>query len=425
MKAAIRSLGPASVTGSLRDRPCAHLLAYVEDLALTGTLVFLGEPDGSTMGALSFIEGRIVRAYSVSPCYLSAVLYEQGEIGASEVNRALQAAARSGTLFGDEAVRLGYVTRARVDDAIVEQYLRKATSLVRLPASTRYAYHHGIDGLESYGRGDVRARPGNAVLRGLRGAPPSEAQRLVLSRFSPSTPLELVTSVRTRARTSSEALNELELDEDERAITEACVPPRSLESLSVVHGTRAVERIVYALLLLRRLRPVGTTVRMLATPAVEASHLFRPPSVDPPSGPRLRVACRGDDEPPSPAQLEAAAELRRAKGLVASRSFSQALRILESELVRTSSPLAEVEALTAWARAHVEPARSDESRAVLTNVIAREPGYGHAAYLLALLERAAGHEARALRLFAQAACADPNHIDAHRELRLYRLRRQR
>ena len=427
MNVPIRSVGPASVVGCLRERPCEQLLAYIEDLALSGTLVLHAELEATPLGALTFADGRIVRAYTAFPIYLSAILYEQGDIGASEVNATLRATANAnaGTLFGDEAVRLGFVTRDAVDRAIVEQYLRKATSLFRLPPSTRYAYHHGVDAFHHYGRGDVRARACAAVIRGLRGAPPSAAQNLVLSRLTSSAPLELVTPSRTRARTCAEALTELELDEDERAVAEGCIEPRSMESLTKLHATKTVERVVYGLFLVRRIRAIGASVPGVTPRAGEPSFSFRPPVAHAPSGPRIRVAHEGGAAAPPSGVGEAVAELRRAKGLVRSRSFSQALRILESEIVRQSAPLSEVEALTAWARAQLEPARADEARETLTKVMERDPSYGHAAYLLGLLERAGGREARALRLFSRAVSADPSHIDAHRELRLHRLRQGR
>jgi hypothetical protein len=127
-----------SVRGHLRDRPYEHLLAYVENRQLTGTLEL--SAGGVVQSVVSFTNGLATRAHTRSPLYLSTILLELGHIDATAHTQALQAISSTSGLFGDEVVKRGHCTREAVDDALSEQLTRKLVMSFALPDTTEFAY---------------------------------------------------------------------------------------------------------------------------------------------------------------------------------------------------------------------------------------------------------------------------------------------
>ncbi len=301
---------PPSAEGTLAERPPAQLLAYVDDKRLTGSLAV--DVDGADWGLFTFIEGRLAKAWTTAPFYLGGVLYELGFIETEAQNAALLEISRTRTLFGDELVRRGVLSQDLLAIGLAEQLTRKLTSLFSLPGSARFAYHDAVDLLSNFGRDDVRIPVGRAVVRGLRekGAAPA---REALARVGEHCTLTLAghaasyTTGALRDLELFEGLADLELTPEEARVAEALAVPCSLSFLRAQGDPRLVDRVIYSLLLLRRVK-IGEAVRSNASSS-QPSLQFRAPMhlrspLDDAGGSGTRSRILGQ---PAPAQAQAAA----------------------------------------------------------------------------------------------------------------------
>ncbi len=440
----------ASLEGSLRERPYEQLVAYVEDRALTGSLVFTVA--GVSQGILVFVAGRLARAATRAALPLSGVLYELGLLETEQLNDALRAIAKSHALFGDEVVRLGMVPREAVDEAIAEQLTRKLSSLSVLPETARFAYYHCEDLLPAFGRDDVRVSVARGVMRGLRTKETTPAMRDALERLGESRVVFLAapTFPHTPSGSALAALAELELTDEEAQIAADCVEPVALELVRAHRDPRVVDRLLYALFLLRRLRTSGAAVSGQHGVQATTSLTFRapnslaeaplgsgirpragapgaPPVTSPAAPSPPRVADRPRNGPPIPVLPDARALLRAARAQVERGDFRQSLATLESLRKETMDLEPDVEVLYAWTLANVDsdPESTKRARVHLSRVLVRDPRCSQAYYYFALLERREGRFPQALRFFKKAVEMDPQNLDALRELRLFNMRVER
>jgi hypothetical protein len=444
-----------SADGLLDSRPVEQLLAYAEDRSLTGTFVF--SESGADVAAVTFREGRVCRARTQAPMPLGTVLYELGFLDAAGMNAALatlasRASARGPkVLFGDIVRENDAVGEDLLGMAISEQLTRKLTTLFHLPATTRFGFYEGEDLLEGFGRADVVATVGRAVLRGLREAFSMARARDALERVG-DRPVVLAGY---EAGASSfglfEALADLELTDDESRVARMLTDPKPLSVFELQRPGSIDARVVYALLLLRRARVAASTPRSEAlrhaSLQFRAPSPLRPPSVEVPisgvhravvrdprregderqSEPKISAAAKPSPTPsPSRAEVQQDPALARmkARGLVRRSELASALAIVEQLRDLAPRPEAELETLYGYC---LGLTRSDldsreQARTALLRGVALAPRSGDALFRLALFERHEGRLADALRHMKEAVAIDPHHIDAVRELRLFHMR---
>ena len=158
----------ATATGNLQATPFGHLLVYLLDRALTGSLV-LEEPSGDKH-AIWFETGAPAKVKTATPVvYLGQVLVEQRAITREVYERTLQGALHERRLHGQVLLETNAVDIRVLRDALREQLARQVLWLFKLSPATAYGYYDQVNFLERWGAPEgLRTRPLALIWRGLR-----------------------------------------------------------------------------------------------------------------------------------------------------------------------------------------------------------------------------------------------------------------
>ncbi len=257
--------------GTLAKTPFPHLLVYMADRALTGTVVLTTPRDGepAAMNGICFREGAPSKVRVADAVHhLGRVLLELGLIDDDGLNASLATLAETKMLHGELLVRTGRIDKAGLVAGLRAQIVRKMSHLFTLPSETAFAFYQDANLLEDYGGTEmtpveplgliwaaVRTRHDDPVVDALLGRLGATPLRLHedsdIARFSLS-PHEqaAIDLIRARPLTLSELL------------ASEVAPPRTLRLL------------VYALLITRHLDhgtqalPVGVRSPRSASPSV-------------------------------------------------------------------------------------------------------------------------------------------------------------
>lgn len=157
--------------GTVAKTPLAHLLIYLHDRQLTGTLE-LAPPDGRS--TVVFVGGRPTKARVHLPVpYLGRVLLELGLVSQADLDTTLLELAKTRRLHGRILLERGHITPAALRDGLRAQLHRKLDALFELPPETTFEYFADYDALSDYGGSeDVHADPYAVVWRGVCRQPP-------------------------------------------------------------------------------------------------------------------------------------------------------------------------------------------------------------------------------------------------------------
>lgn len=171
-----------TLSGELRSRPLAVLLAGACERATTGTFTFTH--DGARE-VLTMRGGKIAAVRTSEPvAYLGGILYELGAIDVATLNATLHELATTKRLHGDILVERGCVTRERVEEGLVEQTFRKVHHLFSLAEETQWTFREDVDDLAGARDED---RPAvdtwQAIWRGLRDQSPATHVRRTLAKI--------------------------------------------------------------------------------------------------------------------------------------------------------------------------------------------------------------------------------------------------
>lgn len=282
----------ATAEGNLQATPFGHLLVYLLDRGMTGSLV-LQEASGDKH-AIWFETGAPAKVKTARPVtYLGQVLVEQRAITREVYERTLQGALRERRLHGQVLLETGAIDQQRLRDALREQLARQVLWLFKLPPSTFYGYFDQVNLLERWGAPEsMRTRPLALIWRGLRRHASLAEIDAVVARLGPR-PIELHVDAPIRR---------FRFESTEQALIDVLrAKPQPLASLvaSGLAPAEDVKRLVYVLVILRQLElgvpgaePVGvdeaaSSSRMQVAPVVG-------PSI-PPAGekPRTPLPSRG------------------------------------------------------------------------------------------------------------------------------------
>ncbi|RYZ07194.1 MAG: hypothetical protein EOO73_12545 [Myxococcales bacterium] len=236
----------ATATGNLQATPFGHLLVYLLDRGLTGSLV-LEEPSGDKH-AIWFDAGAPAKVKTATPVtYLGQVLVEQRAITREVYERTLQGALHERRLHGQVLLETGAVQLRTLRDALREQLARQVLWLFKLNPLTAYGYYDQVNYLERWGAPEgLRVRPLALIWRGLRKHASAAEIETVTARLG-QRPIELHVDAPIRR---------FRFEASEQALIDVLrARPQSLSSL-VSSGLAApddVKRLVYVLVILRQL----------------------------------------------------------------------------------------------------------------------------------------------------------------------------
>ena len=236
----------ATATGNLQATPFGHLLVYLLDRGLTGSLVL--EEQNGDKHAIWFETGAPAKVKTATPVtYLGQVLVEQRAITREVYERTLQGALHERRLHGQVLLETGAVELKVLRDALREQLARQVLWLFKLGPATAYGYYDQVNLLERWGAPEgLRTRPLALIWRGLRRHASAAEIEAVTLRLG-QRPIELHVDAPIRR---------FRFESSEQALIDVLrAKPQPLSSL-IASGLAApddVKRLVYVLVILRQL----------------------------------------------------------------------------------------------------------------------------------------------------------------------------
>lgn len=160
-----------SAEGQLSRTPFAHVLLYMRERRLTGTISVQAPETTPEIGGeslLAFEGGALTQVrlpHVVDP--LGFVLREQGAITDDALNESLARLARGEGLQGQILVALGACDEVAIERALRAQVRRKALHLFAV-TDAPYAFYADVDLLEGWGGSRVREDVLSLLWRGVR-----------------------------------------------------------------------------------------------------------------------------------------------------------------------------------------------------------------------------------------------------------------
>jgi hypothetical protein len=282
--------------GDLSTTPLVHMLVYMLDHALTGTVELL-EPDG-VAHLVRFVRGVPVRVRTgriMAP--LGAQLVAAGLLSDGDAADAVSRARSGGVRLGEYLLSRELIARMDLLRALEMQVPRKIEALVNLPLASTYAFYRDVDLFGDQGEA-LEVDPLRVTLAAARAWRDRARLRKTLERVS-----ALVLQLH-----ADSSLDLVELDAVERAaLTELRAQPcTSAELLGRMSGGRdVVESIVFVGIVTGQTKPpMGLRPRVRSTnpspfpDRISNMPLQGPPhSMRAPNSPRPLVA---ESSPPSP-----------------------------------------------------------------------------------------------------------------------------
>lgn len=169
--------------GILSTTPLVHVLVYMLDHSLTGTVVFA---EGEFEHAVYFVSGvpaKVRLAYG--GLKLGEALVRLEQLDAQNLDAYSAEAKQRALLFGRYLVDYVGVEESVVALGLELQLLENLATLTNLPTSTTYAYYYNVNSLESWGAEDLNLQgPLNAILTATRQWKDRQRIRATLTRIS-------------------------------------------------------------------------------------------------------------------------------------------------------------------------------------------------------------------------------------------------
>jgi curved DNA-binding protein CbpA len=240
--------------GTLESQPLAHLLVYLVEKQLTGTLI-VEEPSGSRSAIL--LQGGIPsKAKTAEPLTrIGELLVELGSL--SEADRGpLQAA--PGQPFGELLVQRGLVDRELLDQALKEQLRRRVLWLFTRPPESVYGYYDAKDFLSRWGAEPTPIDPLPVIASGIRDSVDPRHRDATLARLGDGV---------LRLHLDSK-VGRFQLTPTERAVADIVrLKPQPLTALigSELIEESTVRRVIYLLAITRHLDVGGAPIGVVGS----------------------------------------------------------------------------------------------------------------------------------------------------------------
>jgi len=169
--------------GVLSTTPLVHVLVYMLDHSLTGTVVFV---EGEFEHAVYFVSGvpaKVRLAYG--GLKLGEALARLEQLDPQHLDAYSAEAKQQGLLFGRYLVEQAGVDEGVIGIGLELQLLENLATLTNLPSSTTYSYYYNVNSLEHWGAEDLTLQgPLNAILTATRQWKDRARIRATLARIS-------------------------------------------------------------------------------------------------------------------------------------------------------------------------------------------------------------------------------------------------
>jgi len=230
--------------GTLGATPLAHVLVYMLDHALTGSIVFR-EPD-DLAHILHFQLGAVSKVQIARPSSrIGDELVAGGLVSRATINEAVDGARRLGVLLGEYLVGHDLVSRSALSKALEAQIAARVAAIVNLQPETTYSFYRDVDLLSSQESEGVVSDPLNVILATVRSWHDRARIRATLARIAKH-PLVF--------HTQSDPAS-LELTTDERRVIEhvrEAKPATSVLFQRRMADEEVVSSLLYALAVTRQ-----------------------------------------------------------------------------------------------------------------------------------------------------------------------------
>lgn len=273
----------ATARGNLAATPLPHVLVYMLDHALTGSVVFEGGPGEDT---IYFVEGVPTKIRLHEPvALLGQVLLEGGAIDPDTLEQAVDGAGHLGILLGEYLVGDDLVSREALAWAIETQLLQKIGHLANLPPEITYTYYREVDLLEGWGGVDFDvSAPLNGILASVRSWADRARIRATLNRIGKH-PLVLHPEA---------ALDGLSMQPEEQAVLDAIrAEPLQLAQLFArrIADEETISSLIYTLAVTRQFAFKGQKKGPMAVQArVKSVAPAAPAAPAPPTAPARAIS---------------------------------------------------------------------------------------------------------------------------------------
>jgi hypothetical protein len=468
-----------TLTGELRSRPIAVLLAGAAERGTSGTFTFT---HGARRDMVTLRLGKIAVVRTSDPiAYLGGILYELGAIDSATLNETLYEVASGKLLHGRILVERGAITRERLDEGLAEQTFRKVHHLFSLPEDAKWMFREDVDELAG-ARDDDRPAidTWQAIWRGLRDQPAVAHVARTLAKIEGGVHLKDLLAVERFALAPEEIALCERLHAQPQTITQLvssspliadrtkmliyvlalarCVvrvetaPPSPVElgvegvrdrarrideeephAMLGLRSGASIEAIRAAYFRLARLWHPEKIPEALAEVRAECQHVFLRLgeahrtltdvsarfSVDSLVGPEA-VAANDSVTPPAPLVT-----LRDVDAALARKDLASA-EAMARTLTSAGATGPDARAVIAWctigAGAITEPHALEPALAALDRILTGDPDCVRALFYRGQVLNRLGRNELALRDYRKAVRLDPRHVDAQREMRIHDMR---
>ena len=169
--------------GTLGATPLAHVLVYMLDHALSGSIVFR-EPD-DLEHVLYFQHGAVSKVQISRPSSrIGDELVASGLVSRAIITKSVEGARHLGLLLGEYLVGHDLVTREALSKALEAQIASRVASIVNLPPETTYSFYRDVDLLSALESEGVVSDPLNVILATVRAWHDRARIRATLSRIA-------------------------------------------------------------------------------------------------------------------------------------------------------------------------------------------------------------------------------------------------
>lgn len=158
--------GEPTARGNLASTPLPHVLVYMLDHALTGSVVFEGSASDDVIYFVHGVPAKIRLAQPVAR--LGEVLAQTGGLDPNAIDAAVEGASRLGLLFGEYIVGHDLTSREALAWGLEAQLLQKVANLANLQPEITYSYYRDVDLLDGWGGEIPMTHPLNPILASVR-----------------------------------------------------------------------------------------------------------------------------------------------------------------------------------------------------------------------------------------------------------------
>jgi HD-GYP domain-containing protein (c-di-GMP phosphodiesterase class II) len=174
---------PPTARGTLGGTPLAHVLVYMLDHGLSGSIVFR-EPD-KLEHTLYFQQGAVCKVSIARPsARIGDELVVAGLVSRATINQAVEGARRLGLLLGEYLVGHDLVSRDSLSKALEAQIGSRVASVVNLLPETTYSFYRDVDFLAVTENEGVVSDPLNVILATVRAWGDRARIRATLARIA-------------------------------------------------------------------------------------------------------------------------------------------------------------------------------------------------------------------------------------------------